>query len=79
MASSPANRRDKRPEAHRLAAEGDIDGSFSFSPPLGTEPFYYLYYYDYIILHLFLRHYGFVRHLAGWRTNECTAKRNNII
>jgi hypothetical protein len=41
MASSPANRRDKRPEAHRLAAEGDIDGSFSFSSPLGTERFYY--------------------------------------
>jgi len=54
MASSPANRRDKRPEAHRLAAEGDIDGSFSFSPPFGTEPFYYLYYFAFIFAPLWL-------------------------
>lgn len=37
MASSPANRRDKRPEAHRLAAEGDIDGLVRLVEEKGFE------------------------------------------
>jgi hypothetical protein len=56
MASSPANRRDKRPEAHRLAAEGDIDGSFSFFSPPPLAPNYLLFillrlYYSAFIFH----------------------------